>query len=290
MHKIKLYVQADTNLKDLLDLNEISRKLRRSLKAKGQIKKDDKVLHMSSLLKKGDIVTLYVDEENSDIKPVEMPLNIVFENEDILVIDKAYNISVMSTMNMNEICLINGIQDYLIKKGLLSKVHMINRLDRLTTGLMLFSLNRYSASIMSKSLKETLKRRYYAIVKGIFKEKEGQITLNIAKESTMTVRRVVRNDGKEAITNYKVIKEFGDYSLLDIELLTGRTHQIRVTFSFIGHPLIGDAMYNKNKEYDELLLHSHYLEFINPKDNKLVTLETGIPERFMKFIEEKENE
>ena len=284
MHKIKLRCDRDITLEQLLDENNISRKLRRSLKAKGQIKKDDKVLYMSYKLKEGDIVTLYVDENNSDIMPVEMPLNIAYEDDDILVIDKAYGLSVMSTLNMNEICLINGIQHYLINKGISSKVHVINRLDRLTTGLMLVTLNRYSASILSDSLKKTLKRRYYAIVEGIFDKKEGTITLPIAKESTMSVRRVVRNDGKEAITNYKVVKEFGNYSLLDIELLTGRTHQIRVTFAYIGHPLVGDKMYNNEFSEDELMLHSHYLEFVRPKNNELIQLETNLPQRFIDFI------
>ena len=284
MHKIKLRCERDITLEELLDENNISRKLRRNLKAKGQIKKDDKVLYMSYKLKEGDIVTLYVDEDNSDIVPVEMPLNIAYEDDDIIVIDKAYNLSVMSTMNMNEICLINGLQHYLLNKGISSKVHIINRLDRLTTGLMLVTKNRFSASILSDSLKKTLKRKYYAIVEGILDKKEEKITLPIAKESTMSVRRVVRNDGKEAITNYKVIKEFSNYSLLEIELLTGRTHQIRVTFSFIGHPLVGDKMYNNEFSEDELMLHSHYLEFVTPKTNKQIILDTNIPERFIYFI------
>ena len=288
MHKIKLRCDRDITLEELLDENNISRKLRRSLKAKGQIKKDDKVLYMSYKLKEGDIVTLYVEEDNSDIMPVEMPLNIAYEDDDVLVIDKDYNLSVMSTLNMNEICLINGIQHYLINKGISSKVHVINRLDRLTTGLMLVTKNRYSASILSDSLKKTLKRRYYAIVEGILDKKEGTITLPIAKESTMSVRRVVRNDGKEAITNYKVVKEFSNYSLLDIELFTGRTHQIRVTFSYIGHPLVGDKMYNNEFSTDELMLHSHYLEFVRPKNNELIKLETNIPNRFIDFINKHE--
>ena len=288
MHKIKLRCDRDITLEELLDENNISRELRRSLKAKGQIKKDDKVLYMSYKLKEGDIVTLYVEEDNSDIMPVEMPLNIAYEDDDVLVIDKDYNLSVMSTLNMNEICLINGIQHYLINKGISSKVHVINRLDRLTTGLMLVTKNRYSASILSDSLKKTLKRRYYAIVEGILDKKEGTITLPIAKESTMSVRRVVRNDGKEAITNYKVVKEFSNYSLLDIELFTGRTHQIRVTFSYIGHPLVGDKMYNNEFSTDELMLHSHYLEFVRPKNNELIKLETNIPNRFIEFINKHE--
>ena len=289
MNKIKLRCEVDgQTLEELLDENNISRKLRRSLKAKGAIKKDDKVLYMSYKLKKGDIVTLYSDEDNSDIMPVEMPIKVMYEDENILVIDKDYNISCMSTMNRNEICLINGIQHYLLNKGIKSKVHLINRLDRLTTGLMLTSLNRYSASMMSDSLKETLIRKYYAIVHGHLTEKEGTIELKIAKENTMTVRRVIRNDGKIAITKYKVVKEFGDYSLLEIELLTGRTHQIRVTFSYIGHPLVGDKMYNYNAGDNELMLHSHYIEFINPKTNELIKLDTGLPDRFKEFIKNHE--
>ena len=135
---------------------------------------------------------------------------------------------------------------------------------------------------------ENLKRRYYAICKGILEKKEGIIINKIAKESNMTVRRCVRNDGKEAITKYKVIKEFSNYSLLDIELLTGRTHQIRVTFSELGHPLVGDEMYDKDYiDGERMLLHSHYIEFINPERKKKEEIDIGLSKLQKEFIEEK---
>lgn len=288
MKKVKIRASRDITLEDLLIENNISRKLRRSLKAQGRIKKDSKVLYMSYPLKEGDIVTLYLEDTKSDIEPVEMPLDIIFEDDELLVLNKPNNISCMSTLNMNEITLLNGLEYYFEKNNINDKVHMVNRLDRLTSGLMIVGKDRFSTSLLSSSLKKTLKRKYYAIVYGILDKKEDEITLKIAKENEMSVRRVVRNDGKEAITRYKVIKEFNNYSLLEIELLTGRTHQIRVTFSFLGHPLVGDKSYSIYEDKECLMLHSYYLEFIHPKDNKLYTFKTELPERFKDFINRNE--
>ncbi len=283
MKKIKIRADRDISLENLLIENNISRKLRS--KAQGRIKKDSKVLYMSYMLKEGDIVTLYLEETKSDIEPIEMPLNIIYEDDELLVLDKPNNISCMSTLNMNEITLLNGLEYYFEKNNINDKVHMVNRLDRLTSGLMIVGKDRFSTSLLSLSLKKTLKRKYYAIVYGKFDKKEDEITLKIAKENEMSVRRVVRNDGKDAITRYKVIKEFSNYSLLEIELLTGRTHQIRVTFSFLGHPLVGDKSYSIYEDNEELMLHSYYLEFAHPKDNKIYNFDTGLPKRFKEFIE-----
>lgn len=288
MKKIKIRASRDTTLEELLIENNISRKLRRSLKAQGAIKKDSKVLYMSYPLKEGDIVTLYLPDGESDIEPVEMPLNIVYEDDELIVLDKSNDISCMSTINMNEITLLNGLAYYFKKNNINTKVHMVNRLDRLTSGLMVVGKDRFSTSLLSSSLKQTLIRKYYAIVYGILDKKEDTITLKIAKENAMSVRRVVRNDGKEAITKYKVIKEFDNYSLLEIELLTGRTHQIRVTFAFLGYPLVGDKSYSIYEDIESLMLHSHYLEFVHPKTNELLKFDTLMPLRFKEFIERHE--
>lgn len=285
MYKIKLRCNRDMTVQELLDENHISRKLRRSLKASSNIKKDDKVLYMAKMMKKGDIITLYVQEPESDINPIEMPLNIVFEDDEVIVIDKPYGLSVMSTLNMHEITLLNGLSFYLKKNEISSKVHVVNRLDKKTTGLMAIAKDRLSASLLSDSLKDTLIRKYYAIVRGILPKKEDIITLNIAKENNISVRRVIRNDGKVSITSYKVIQEFQDYSLLEIELKTGRTHQIRVVFNFLGHPLVGDFFYSGILDNEELMLHSHYLEFVSPLTQEKIVLDTKIPERFKIFIQ-----
>ncbi len=286
MKKIKIRAGREMTVNELLIENNISSKIIKSLKAKGNILKDNKIIFLKETLKEGDFVTLIFPDEKSDMKPVKMDINIVYKDDNILIIDKAYGLSVMSTLNLNEDTLLNGIQAYLLENGLDSKIHIINRLDRNTTGLMVVALNRFSASMLSLSLKEDLKRRYYAIVKGRLNKKEGTIYNRIAKESNMTVRRCVRNDGKEAITKYKVVQEFDNYSLLDIELLTGRTHQIRVTFSEIGHPLYGDEMYDKDYVDGELMmLHSHYIEFINPSTKELQVIDIGLSKLQKEFIE-----
>lgn len=272
---------------ELLEANDISRKLTRSLKAKGNIQKDHKIIFLNKEIKKGDIITLILDDEESNMNPINIPINVVYQDNDMMVIDKQYGLSVMSTMNLKEDTLLNGLQYYLKEKGIMSKIHIVNRLDRNTTGLMVVALNRLSASFLNASLKDTLKRKYYALIRGHLDLKEGTIKNKIAKETNMTVRRVVRNDGKDAITTYKVIKEYKDYSLLDIELLTGRTHQIRVTFAALNHPLVGDDFYDINYDNEELMLHSYYLEFLTPDTKEKKVLDIGMPERFKNFLRSK---
>ncbi len=285
MKKVKFRAEKPMTVEELLVKNGISSKIIKSLKHKGNIQKDGKVIFLKKELDTNDFVTLIFDDEKSNMEAVEMPLSIKYQDDDMMVIDKQYGISVMSTINLHEITLLNGIQYYLNENNIASKIHVVNRLDRNTTGLMVIALNRVACSNLNSQLKDTLKRRYYAIIKGKLDIKEGTIVNKIAKESNMTVRRCVRNDGKEAITTYKVVKEFGDYSLLDIELLTGRTHQIRVTFANLLHPLVGDELYDPEyKDGDELMLHSHYLEFIRPKDSKHMVLETGMSDRQIEFI------
>lgn len=287
MTKVKLRASKNMLVRELLEENNISRKLIRSLKAKGNIKKDNKVILVNKEIKKGDIITIFLDDEKSDITPVNIPLNIKYIDDDVMVIDKNYGISVMSTMNLKEDTLLNGIEYYLRSNNINSKIHIINRLDRNTTGLMLIALNRYSASLISQSLKDNIKRKYYALIEGKLDIKEDIIYNKIAKVSMMMVRRCVRNDGKEAITKYKVIKEYNNYSLLEIELLTGRTHQIRVTFEELNHPLVGDELYNINYNNEELMLHSYYLEYNDIHTGKANILTTDIPERFINFLKEK---
>lgn len=271
---------------ELMIENGISRKIIKSLKAKGNIKKDEKIIYLNKMIEEGDFITLILDDEESNMTPVNIPIKFAYKDDDMMVIDKDYGLSVMSTLNLHEDTLLNALQYYLVENKINSKIHIVNRLDRNTTGLMVVAFNRYSASNLNSQLKNTLKRKYYAIVKGILNQKEGIIENKIAKESEMTVRRCVRNDGKNAITKYKVIKEFGSYSLLDIELLTGRTHQIRVTFSSIGHPLVGDDFYDPlYQEGDKLLLHSHYIEFIRPSDKKEMKIDIGLSNRMKEFIE-----
>lgn len=286
MKELKFRASRDMTVLELLNENNISSKIIKSLKAKGNILKDGKIIFLKESIKEGDFITLVFPDEKSDMNPVKMDIDVVYKDDNIMIINKAYGLSVMSTMNLKEDTLLNGIQAYLLENGLDSKIHIINRLDRNTTGLMAIALNRYSASMLSLDLKNNLKRKYYAIVKGILDQKEGTIINRIAKESNMTVRRCVRNDGKEAITNYKVVKEFNNYSLLDIELLTGRTHQIRVTFNEIGHPLVGDEMYDKDYiDKEEMMLHSHYIEFINPQTKEKQIIDIGLSKKQKDFIE-----
>jgi len=270
---------------DLLKENNLSNKIIKSLKSKGHIQKDGKIIYLAKEIKEGDFVTLIFESLESNITPVKIDFDIVYKTDDMMVIDKPYGLSVMSTLNLKEDTLLNAIEYYLEENNIESKIHIVNRLDRNTTGLMVVAFNRLAASILNDSLKDTLKRKYYCIVRGILDKKEDTITNLIAKESSMSVRRCIRNDGKEAITNYKVIKEFNGYSLLEVELKTGRTHQIRVTFASLGHPLINDEFYDPYYEgKGRIMLHSHCIEFIDPTTKEKMNFDIGLTDEMKEFI------
>lgn len=224
------------------------------------------------------------DDESMNIVPVALTFKIVYEDEDIMVIDKPADMPVHPAINNFDNTLANGIAYYFTQKGERFVFRCINRLDRNTSGLLIIAKHRLSASILSDFMKKReIHREYLALASGIFEEKEGTIDLPIGRVSDSIIERFVDfENGERAITHYKVIREYDNCSLLKITLDTGRTHQIRVHMSYIGHPLLGDTMYNKGTipSYQESslyldrsdahqaitrqALHSHKIEFIHP--------------------------
>lgn len=230
---------------------------------------------LNTVLTSGDILTIsyYEDDESANIVPIDLPFKIVYEDEDIMVIDKPSDMPVHPAINNFENTLANGIAFYFNKKGEHFMFRCINRLDRNTSGLLIIAKHRLAASILSDFMKKRqIHREYLALASGIFTEKEGTITLPIGRVSDSIIERFVDfENGENAITHYRVIKEyyddpcFGNSSLLSITLETGRTHQIRVHMSHIGHPLLGDTMYNKEPgKLSRQALHSHKISFIHP--------------------------
>ena len=205
-----------------------------------------------------EIKVLLIDEPKS--RPVfEHELNIIYEDEDMAVIDKTPDLAVIETMPHYGKSLANVLQgvwgDFVYRP--------INRLDRQTSGLMAVAKNGLVHSLFSTK-QVSMIREYYAIVEGIT-DREGIIDAPIDKVGDDTVRRMVKEGGKQAVTRYTTIETYGDRSLLRLRLETGRTHQIRVHCAYIGHPLVGDDMYGGST--DELArhaLHSCYMEFRHP--------------------------
>ena len=196
--------------------------------------------------KYGDILTVdfNYEEDNSNIVPTEMNLDIVYEDEWLLIVNKPAGIAVHPSILHYEDSLCNGIKFYFDKIGLKKKIRPVNRLDLNTSGLVVFAKCEYVQECLISQMKSnTFEKEYLCICKGIFENKKGTINLPIARKEGSIIERCISKIGQESITHYEVLEEFDNYSLVKCILETGRTHQIRVHMSAIGHPLIGDTLY-----------------------------------------------
>lgn len=243
---------------------------------------DGEWVHMNHRLKVGEVLTVNICEEDSSekIPPVEMPLDIVYEDEDIIVINKPAGLSIHPSLNHYEDSLANGLAYYYEQQGKPFIFRCANRLDKNTSGLTVIAKHLVSGNILSTMVKNReFHREYYAIVRGQLEQPEGTIDAPIGRVSdSIITRQVDFENGERAITHYKVIEEKNGHSLISIHLETGRTHQIRVHFKYIGHPLIGDHLYNPDFEYmQRQALHSHKIEFKHPITKKVMEFIAPLP-------------
>ena len=198
----------------------------------------------------GDTIEIYSpDDISGGIEPMNIPITVVYEDEHLLAVDKPTNMPTHPSRGNNLPTLANAVMGYY---GGDFVFRSVNRLDRDTSGIVIIAKNQLSAGKLSETMKNGLwEKKYKALVCGIPSPKEGVIDAPIERIEEGNIKREVRSDGKRAITKYRVIEEMDDSSLCEITLLTGRTHQIRVHFAYIGHPLISDFLYGKicDREY-----------------------------------------
>ena len=236
----------------------------------------------------GDTVSVLIDfeEDNSNIVASNIPLNIIYEDDYLLVLNKPANIAVHPSILHFDNSLSNGVKFYFDKLGLKKKIRIVNRLDRNTSGIVIFAKNEYIQECLIKQMKTNeFKKEYLAIAKGILESKSGTLNFPIARKEGSIIERTVTSDGDSAITHYDVVKEFNNLSLVHIVLGTGRTHQIRVHFSHIGHPILGDTLYGSPSELiNRQALHSYKLTFIHPVTKKVVSLEAPLPNDIKNII------
>lgn len=243
---------------------------------------DGKRVYTTYMLCEGDELAISIKEEESSehVVPVFMKLDILYEDEDLMVINKASGVPIHPSQGNYENTLGNGIAYYFQEKGEHFVYRAINRLDRDTTGLLIVSKNRLSAGILSQmGAERKIKRTYLAIVEGKL-EGEGVVDAPIARVADSTIERGVDFErGERAVTHYKVIQQNEKHSLVQLKLETGRTHQIRVHMKYIGHPLLGDFLYNpQNHDMSRQALHSWKLAFVHPITGELLEFEAPLPE------------
>lgn len=237
----------------------------------------------------GDVLTIILDlsEDNSNIVPSQIPLDIVYEDAHILIVNKPAGIAVHPSMLHFDNSLSNGVKYYFDSIGLHKKIRAVNRIDLNTSGLVLFAKNEYIQECLIKQMaNKTFGKTYLALVYGHMPEIKGTINAPIARKENSIIERCVSSSGQVAITHYEVIKEFEKYSLVSCKLETGRTHQIRVHMAYIGNPLLGDSLYGNSTTslISMQALHSYKMSFIHPAYNKTILVEAKLPKDMEKLI------
>lgn len=264
----------------LVDKMKMSSRGIRRAKSKSLLSRNGKRTTASELVATGDRIKIAFEKEKNIFEAESaIAIDVVYEDCDVLVINKQPFVVVHPTKGHPTGTIGNGVAHYFKVKGDDRKIRFINRLDRDTSGLMLIAKNSYAQqSISNQMINNTVKKGYRAIVDGHFDEKSGTLNYPIDREHEGDILRKVLPNGMPSVTHYKVLKAFETYTFVEIILETGRTHQIRVHFSHIGHTLIGDELYGGNHDYiNRQALHCYEMIFAQPRTGECIHLKCPCP-------------
>lgn len=262
----------------------------------GYVLIDGKTASKNDKLNNGSKVTVTLpDPVSYDVKPENIPLDIVYEDEDLLVVNKPKGMVVHPAAGNFEGTLVNALM-YHCKDSLsgingVMRPGIVHRIDKNTSGLLIVAKNDFSHNILAKQIKEhSFKREYEAVVYGNLKNDTGIINAPIGRHPVKRKQMaVVKSGGRNAVTEYTVLERFGNFTHIKLKLQTGRTHQIRVHMASIGHPVAGDDVYGPKKIITSLCgqcLHARKIGFIHPKTNEYMEFSSDLPEYFVKFLKE----
>ncbi|HQN75036.1 MAG TPA: RluA family pseudouridine synthase [Bacillota bacterium] len=276
-------------------IESLSRSTIKKLLLEGKILVNQTQVKASYVLRFGDLIEVMdVDFSETEIVPTKMDLDIVYEDEDVLVVNKPSGMVVHPAPGHYQDTLVNGLLWH-IKN--LSDVNgemrpgIVHRIDKDTSGLLMVAKNNYAHDILAKELQDKLtKREYIALVEGIIVNKRGKINAPIGRDKNNRLKMAVTAAGKEAITNFEVLETYEDKTLIKCILETGRTHQIRVHMQYINHPLVNDYVYGNAKPNDfGQFLHAESLGFTHPKTKKWLEFTSPLPEQFKSYLEKLKN-
>lgn len=282
-------IRIDAYLIEKLDYSRS--KIQKLIKDETVTVNDVKVKNSYSL-KQGDIISIgEVKSEELLIEAEDMDIDVVYEDADVIVINKENGIVVHPAVGNKNGTLVNGLL-YHFKN--LSNINgetrpgIVHRIDAYTTGLLMVAKNDKAHEFLAKQLEEkTTTRKYYALVWGVINNDTGTIDAPIGRDVNDRKKQAVTSiNSKDSITHFKVLKRFKDVTLIELELETGRTHQIRVHMNYIGHPVVNDPVYGKRKLIDNTgqCLHAKTLGFVHPKTNEYMEFDSKLPESFNNII------
>lgn len=259
------------------------------VKKSGSLRVNGDYVHTDKILKAGDRVEFELpDRQSENILPEYMELDIIYEDEYMIVINKKAGIPTHPSRNHYMGTLANGLMYHLMEAGRDITIRPVNRLDRNTSGLILFAKSSHVQHLMSQEgCKENITKEYLAVAHGRIVADSGTIDAPIAREKIQSIKRVVRKDGDRAITHFRVLERYEDCSLLSIVLETGRTHQIRVHMAHLGHPLLGDDLYGGSQEKIERhALHVYNIKMLHPIIHSNLNFTAELPEDMLQLIRE----
>ncbi len=274
------------------ELPEVSRSyISKVIRMNGVILRD-KAGKASDKVHSGDTVSLTLSENSvPEVEPQDLPLDILYEDSDVIVVNKPKGMVVHPAPGHQDGTLVNALLFHcrdLSGIGGVARPGIVHRIDKDTSGSLLICKNDFSHHKISEALKEhSLRRLYDTVVYGGFTDDEGVIDAPIGRHPSDRKRFAVRPDGRRAVTHYRVIKRMGNYTHLECRLETGRTHQIRVHMAHIGHPVIGDPLYSKASfpvNTEGQVLHARILGFAQPHTGEYIEVEAPLPEYFLKCL------
>lgn len=277
-------VRIDVYLSKLLDVS-------RSKIGKLELKVNNKNVKSSYIVKENDVIDIpIIEEEQIKAEPEKLNLDIVYEDDDVIVVNKPNGMVVHPAIGNTKHTLVNGLLYHskeLSKKNGEFRPGIVHRIDAYTTGLLMIAKNDKAHEFLAKQLSEkTTHRKYIALVWGVINNDTGTIDAPIGRDINDRKKMSITADGKEAITHFKVLERYKTATLIELKLETGRTHQIRVHMNYINHPVVNDPVYGKRKLIDNTgqCLHAKELGFIHPKTKKYMEFTVELPECFINIL------
>jgi 23S rRNA pseudouridine1911/1915/1917 synthase len=275
-------LQAGQLIKEFLKKEEISRIALTDIKfSGGKILVNGIEVNVRYMLKEGDVLTVIFPPEtpSEGVAGEKIPLDILFEDQFLLVVNKPVGMSTIPSREHPTGSLANALVGYYEEIGIRATSHIVTRLDRDTSGIVLVAKHRHVHHLLSKQQQYgNVKRTYEAFAQGSLKLEKGSIEEPIGRKADSIIEREVRSDGQYACTHYKVLKRYKEFTHVELQLMTGRTHQIRVHMSFIGHPLLGDDLYGGSRTLlKRQALHCKKIYFPHPFSGKEMNFTASLP-------------